>query len=409
MLKIGFFSSQNYASRFAFSGVLRAMHAALQRRFPGIVDLGNPSAEGLVGTIQNRLSWTVPPVDASAPDFEQRARSFCQRVERQLDRHRCDVLFAPVASPELFRWVKSIPIVYCSDATFELYRQTYNCPFTVEESALRERLERRAIAAARRLVYPSHWAASSAVASYGAPRERVDIAEFGANIECPPPMDALLRRCRTRTECRLVFVGGDFERKGVDIAIETLRRLQAHGVDARLTIVGAKVPARYRDPRIETFPFLSRENWRERELLERIYLQGHFFVFPTRADCSPIVLSEAAAYGLPVVCSSVGGIPDIVIDMVNGRLLCPGASPDRYAQLIAEIWESDACYRGFVERARLEYERRLNWDVWAARVERSLRDAGAPEKGPRVRGAFTREHAGPASLRQDASQGKMFD
>lgn len=378
MLKVGFFSSQNYSSRLAYSGVLRAMYAALRTRFSAVVRLGNPGIPGVAGAIQNRLGWVVPPVEADDPDFARAARRFCQRVQRQLERNACDVLFAPVASPELFYWQSPTPIVYCSDVTFQLYLRTYRRPFTAEQAALRERMEQRAIASASRLVYPSHWAAASAVESYGASRDRIDIATYGANVDHPPPLEVLLRRCGTRTQCRLVFVGGEFERKGADIALETLHRLNELGVDARLTMVGAEVPERGRHPRIESFPFLNRRRNRERELLDRIYLEGHFFLFPTRADCSPIVLSEAAAYGLPVVCSSVGGIPDIVTDGVNGRLLASDATPHEYAEVIANIWESDARYRSFVERSRIEYERRLNWDVWGARVEKSLRDAVTP-------------------------------
>jgi glycosyltransferase involved in cell wall biosynthesis len=44
------------------------------------------------------------------------------------------------------------------------------------------------------------------------------------------------------------------------------------------------------------------------------------FVLPTQADCVPVVLTEASAYGLPILSTAVGGVSTIGEDKVNGRV-----------------------------------------------------------------------------------------
>ena len=47
-------------------------------------------------------------------------------------------------------------------------------------------------------------------------------------------------------------------------------------------------------------------------------------LMPTRADTSPNAVKEAVVAGLPVVASTIGGIPDYVVHGKNGLLFPPG-------------------------------------------------------------------------------------
>lgn len=69
------------------------------------------------------------------------------------------------------------------------------------------------------------------------------------------------------------------------------------------------------------------------------YLSGmDIFVLPSRTEGLPIAIMEAMVWGLPVVASRVGGIPEIVDDQVTGILFEPG-SLDELRRALAQLIE----------------------------------------------------------------------
>ena len=80
----------------------------------------------------------------------------------------------------------------------------------------------------------------------------------------------------------------------------------------------------------ETFQRMIAERfWAEhagfanRERLKEELAQSSLLVLPTLEDNCPMVVLEAAAAGVPVVASRVGGIPDLVDHGINGLLFDP--------------------------------------------------------------------------------------
>jgi glycosyltransferase involved in cell wall biosynthesis len=380
MLRVGFLSSQNYWSRSTFSGTLFAMYAALSRRRLQVVPLGHPAAPGFRERMRRRFGLGGP-LSSGDHNFDARARAFVDDVKAQLRRDPCDVVFAPVASLELFHSDWQIPVVYASDTTFRLYRDTFDLRLTPHEEHMRHLMEHRAVSQASRLLYPSPWAAQSAVSDYGASGERIDIAEFGANMDVPSRAQLAGRRRSDR--CVLLFVARQFWRKGGDVALASLAVLRRRGVDARMVVVGSELPRGLSVPGVDVIPYLDKNDPSDARRLYQLYLGANFLIFPTRADCSPIALCEAAAFGLPVIAAAVGGIPSLVVHGKNGYLLPGTASAEDYAARIAEIWTTPDAYEQLGRQSRIEHERRLNWDTWAARAEQSLREAAFGSKGVR--------------------------
>jgi glycosyltransferase involved in cell wall biosynthesis len=268
--------------------------------------------------------------------------------------------------------------VYLSDATARLtigyYSDFSNClPSHVR---MAEQFETLAISRATELVYPSSWAAESAIRDYGADPSKVHVIPFGANMQTAPAAEKSSNRA-VKSSCELLFVGVDWERKGGDIAIETVQALQSLGVAAKLTVIGCRPRGGHPYANVEFIPFINKNSAEGRARLERLYTEADFFLLPTRAECFGIALCEANAYGLPVLTTRTGGVEEIVREGKNGFLFSLDSGGDRYAARICEVLQDPEGYRKLRASSRSEYETRLNWDAWGTKMSDVLRSSCA--------------------------------
>jgi len=87
------------------------------------------------------------------------------------------------------------------------------------------------------------------------------------------------------------------------------------------------------------------------DALVSYYDSATLFVFPTREDCLGVVVLEALHSGLPVIATSVGGIPDMVEDGVNG-LLVKANDPHELANAISLLLSDKILRRRLAENTR---------------------------------------------------------
>jgi len=71
-----------------------------------------------------------------------------------------------------------------------------------------------------------------------------------------------------------------------------------------------------------------------REALAVFYAMAEGFVFPTHSDPWGLVVNEAMACGLPVICSEAAGCAADLVDGRNGRVVSPGAAAE-----LASAWK----------------------------------------------------------------------
>ena len=69
-------------------------------------------------------------------------------------------------------------------------------------------------------------------------------------------------------------------------------------------------------------------------LLSSYYRAADVVIVPSRSESFGLVALEAAACGVPVVASAVGGLLNVVHDGVTG-LLVEGRQPERYARALS--------------------------------------------------------------------------
>jgi len=84
--------------------------------------------------------------------------------------------------------------------------------------------------------------------------------------------------------------------------------------------------------------------------------RGDLFLFPSQyVEGMPYSLLEAMAAGLPIIATSMGGIPEMIQDKVNG-ILIPPEQPEKLAQAIIKLLANRRLRRGFGQFNRLKVE-----------------------------------------------------
>ena len=194
--------------------------------------------------------------------------------------------------------------------------------------ALKKRLNARAFGAAKRLVAWSEWAKSSLVADYGVSPDKVSVI--------PPGIDTSLWECPVRGKrpgepVHVLFVGGDFPRKGGDTLLAAFQSLPA-GLNAHLHVVTQTPDIAEGMANITVHRGLTANS----APLRRLFAEADLFAFPTRGDCLPLAVMEAMAAGLPIITTHVGALAEAVIDGETG-LVVPPDNPEALCDALASL------------------------------------------------------------------------
>ncbi len=140
----------------------------------------------------------------------------------------------------------------------------------------------------------------------------------------------------------ILYAGFLTENKGVHILLRAFARFREeyHSPDIKLHLAGDG----YYRPQLEALceELEIRRNVvfqgfiGDREKLKKLFMESDLFVLPSMSEGIPKVLLEAMAYGVPILTTDVGGIPDIILNEVNG-LMVPPDSVEELLNRIAAI------------------------------------------------------------------------
>jgi len=279
-----------------------------------------------------------------------------------------DFIYAPAGSRELSQ-IKNLktPILYASDITFDLIKKKYGLDIVFKFSEKEgDEVEQLAINHSTLILYSSEWAAKSAINTYNASPDKVFVVPFGANITYLPVYFPE-KKSNFKT-IEILFLGVDWIRKGGDLVLKTYALLKAKGVDVHLTICGCVPPIDLSNTDITVIAFLNKNNSEDLKKFDNLLTDTQLLFVPSKEDCTPIVFSEAAAYGIPVITRDEGGISSIVKNGVNGYCLPSDATEHEYFNTINQVVNDKSLYLQLSHNSRKMYMERLNWDSWGKSV-----------------------------------------
>jgi glycosyltransferase involved in cell wall biosynthesis len=167
------------------------------------------------------------------------------------------------------------------------------------------------------LLFESAHARQVLEAKLGRPRAVTAVVHNGVGAEDFAPVAA------DPQASDIVFVGELRALKGVDVLIEAIAALGRRGKNVTASIVGAG-PDRAAFEALTTARGLARSvRFLGAMTARSAFALGRIVVVPSRAESLPYIVLEAAAAGLPLVATRVGGIGEI-FGADAGALVSPG-------------------------------------------------------------------------------------
>jgi starch synthase len=221
--------------------------------------------------------------------------------------------------------------------------------------------------AAAAIVSTSEWAARDLAAGYPDCAAKVCVLPFPVDVDAFGEHWIAERARRAREvdgyRPRVLFIGGDFPRKGgpdlldawreggfadrADLHIVTDWPLRAETVPPGATVITGIAP--YTDRWLEL--------WRRADL----------FVMPTRQEAFGIVYEEAGASGIPAIGTDINAIPEILRDGGTGFLVPPG-NREALVRALGALVESSVLRERMGRSARRYVTERAAVPVYAAKL-----------------------------------------
>lgn len=222
------------------------------------------------------------------------------------------------------------------------------------------------------------------VSHYGAASDRIEVVPPGVDhaFFSPGSRRGARQALGFGPEPLLLFVGRIQPLKGADVAVETLASLGL--ADARLVIVGGS-SGQAGDKEVEKLHALIAEHGLQdrvlmvppqpHHVLSTYYRAADLCLVPSRSESFGLVALEAAACGIPVVASDVGGLRTLV-DHGRTGLRVAGRDPRDYAKAVRTILD-DSVLAERLARRGAEAASAYTWTSMAARLRRVYDDLSA--------------------------------
>jgi glycosyltransferase involved in cell wall biosynthesis len=140
---------------------------------------------------------------------------------------------------------------------------------------------------------------------------------------------------KSSLQTQIAFLGLVGPRKGVFDLLIVFERLVVEGYDILLCIGGNGEIDKLKDH--ISSPILKDRvqylGWINDDQKDRLLVDSDIFILPSYGEGMPVSILEAMAYGLAVISTPVGGIPELVDDSTTGYLVGPGDLEHLYQKL----------------------------------------------------------------------------
>lgn len=229
---------------------------------------------------------------------------------------------------------------------------------------LLQRLTRWFFASSTRCVVLGHAAETFVTRELGLPDGKVEIVINGV----PPPICP--RRVRSRHGIfRVLFLGNLSERKGMS---DLLRAIALSGYSSErleVRIAGGGDIARYKSlcSELGIDTLVHFEGWSDQAKAARLMADADVLILPSYDEGLPLVILEALANGVAVICTPVGEIPGALADGVNACFVAAG-DPASIAAGLHRVLDNDSFRETLERNGRQIYESQFSMARFFQRI-----------------------------------------
>jgi glycosyltransferase involved in cell wall biosynthesis len=268
--------------------------------------------------------------------------------------------------PTLEKWLY---IDMTLEQLFDYYQSGKGLPRAVKNKALEcEKEQHRQVTG---IIAHNRWTANHLSNEYGFPSDKIHVAVPGANLD--PDIEShwiekeshsLSQRhdSRVKRNLRLVFVGKDWQRKGLSRLIGAFKIARQRKKEVELVVIGPQqeeLPSQIAKTEGVVWAGYLSKRTQQQEFVELIG-QCDIGCLLSHAEAGGICLREFHRLGLATIAPLTGGAPEYVLPGASD-LVPPEATEEDIAEIICRLADNPD---EVTERKRLSWEARetFGWD-----------------------------------------------
>lgn len=259
--------------------------------------------------------------------------------------------------------VVSVNDYYSFEMPWNIFRFPYFCadlPLRYLHHAFTKVFNSFYLRRADRIISDTRYTAETIHRVAKVPKSRIEVIYKGIDID----RFAGVAEPGKYTSRRILYIGGNMERKGVEYLVRAMAYITREFPDARLTIIGRASKIYGKKLRaiikknglrkyIEHLPYCPPEK------IGEYYKKANVFVLPSIIEDLGQVLIESMSTRTPVVSTNVGANPEAIVDGFNG-LLVDAKTPRQIADAVARIFSDPKMAEEMGKNGRAMAERVFN-------------------------------------------------
>jgi glycosyltransferase involved in cell wall biosynthesis len=304
------------------------------------------------------------------------ARDFARQIEKKISDKNYDAIVT--SEPYLVSFLRTKkPIFIYTDFLFstlylDYYKKVKVCSETLLDGNYCELIS---LKKSKKILLTSQYAINHASNYYKIKKSFFSYLPFGANFNLIPNKNKIIQNIKNKQFeiCNLISSGVDWNRKGMDKAIEVVNRINEKGIRAKLYIVGTKHKKNKNiSMNVTCIKFLDKNNLRDQKIYSKLLCKSHFNILFSKAEAFGLVNIEASAFGLYTITNNIGGISGAVKNNLNGYRFDPRTNSSSIADYIIKIFSNKKNYINKSLSSRDVYDKEFNWDVIAKKLKKII-------------------------------------